>query len=79
MIRYNKELQETKEEEQTITATTETTELENPSDQMSLSSKIELIEQKLVKLQFLKEDTVGELSNLLNERNGKVYMRFVHL
>lgn len=61
MIRYTKEQQEQKEEEQTT--------LEKPSDQMSLSSKIEFIEQKLMKLQSLKEDTVDDLSNLLNERN----------
>lgn len=67
MIRYNKEQQEEqKGEEQTTTAT-----LEKPSDQMSLSSKIEFIEQKLLKLQSLKEDTVDELSNLLIERTRK--------
>lgn len=67
MIRYNKEQQEEqKGEEQTTTAI-----LEKPSDQMSLSSKIEFIEQKLLKLQSLKEDTVDELSNLLIERTRK--------
>lgn len=76
MIRYNKELQEqTVETTQSIPASTEITELKDitmykSSDQITLSSRIEFIEQKLLKIQSLKESTMDELSSLLNERKG---------
>lgn len=75
-IRYNKELQEkTVETTQSITASTEITELKDinmhkSSDQITLSSRIEFIEQKLLKIQSLKESTMDEFSSLLNERKG---------
>lgn len=39
----------------------------NVSDQMTLTSKIEAVEQKLLKLQSLKDETFNEFSSLLNE------------
>lgn len=40
---------------------------ENISDQMTLSSKLENVEQKLLKLQSLKDETLSEFSSLLTE------------
>lgn len=38
-------------------------------EQMTLSARLESIEQKLMKLQSLKDETVDELNFLINERN----------
>lgn len=40
---------------------------ENISDQITLTSKIEAVEQKLLKLQTLKDETLTELNSLLTE------------
>ncbi len=36
--------------------------------QMTLSARLEVIEQKLMKLQSLKDETIDEFTSLLNER-----------
>jgi hypothetical protein len=40
---------------------------ENISDQMTLTSKLEAVEQKLLKLQSLKDETLSEFTSLLTE------------
>lgn len=41
---------------------------------MMISSKIEAIEQKLSKLQSLKDETFNEFSSLLSESNKKIFI-----
>lgn len=53
------------EESQVIT---ETVKEVTPAIQMTLSARLEAIEQKLLKLQSLKDKTIDEFTSLLNER-----------
>ena len=49
----------------------ESSEAEEPkvTIKMTLSARLEAIEQKLSKLQYLKDETLDEFSSLLNECN----------
>lgn len=40
---------------------------ENISDQMTLTSRLEAVEQKLIKLQSLKDETLSEFSFIMTE------------
>ena len=56
---------------------------ENISDQMTLTSRLEAVEQKLLKLQSLKDETLIEFSSIMNECK-KIYFNlylncFFHL
>ena len=49
---------------------------ENISNQVKLCEKLEFIEQKLMKLQSLKDDTLNEFSSILTERNFLINRAF---
>lgn len=71
-------MQEQKDEVPTETMGMDEFKMHKTSDRLSLSEKIELIEQKFSKLQSLKDDTMDELSSLLNESN-RTEPRLIHL
>lgn len=65
MIRYTEE----QEQERTKESTPEVDmkNQENISDQITLTSRLEAVEQKLFKLQSLKDETLIEFSSILTE------------
>lgn len=72
--RYSQEQSQEQEpvKEAVLPATATEPEPEPVKDQMILSSKLEAIEQKLMKLQSLKDETINEFSSLLSESTAKL-------
>lgn len=71
--RYSQEQVKEQEEQVPFTVKKPETEIENLNNQTMLSSKLEVIEQKLLKLQSLKDETISEFSSLLSESINTSY------
>lgn len=49
------------------------------SEPFSLSKRLETIEEKLSKLQSLKDETINEVSNILKERKISLNLKILHV
>lgn len=70
--RYNQEQEQEGTEESTSVVEMKK---ENISDQMTMTSRIEAVEQKLLKLQSLKDETLNEFSSLLTECKPLIFLK----